>query len=58
MDSTTSEIIDEVLKQLEKTGVRYLLQVDDIHAGIAIYSNGLTDRLYLVQKEVLNESDN
>ena len=58
MDSTTSEIIDEVLKQLEKTGVRYLLQVDDIHAGIAIYSNGMTDRLYLVQQELPTEGDN
>ena len=58
MDSTTSEIIDDVLKQLEKTGVRYLLQVDDVHAGIAIYSNGMTDRLYLVQKDTTTESDN
>ncbi len=50
MDSITREKVNEALTLLTDTGVRFLLQVDDIHAGIAIYTNGWHDRLYHVNK--------
>ncbi len=51
MDTTTNEKVNEALALLAETGVRFLLQVDDVHAGIAVYSNGMTDRLYYVNLE-------
>jgi hypothetical protein len=50
MDSNTESIVQEALAALEKTGMSFMLVVED-SAGVAIFSNSPGDRLYIVNKE-------
>tara|TARA_B100000035_G_scaffold267754_1_gene240942 strand:- start:230 stop:391 length:162 start_codon:yes stop_codon:yes gene_type:complete len=50
MDSNTEKIVQEALLALEKTGLNFMLVVED-EQGVAIFSNSKGDRLYIVNKE-------
>ena len=47
MDTNTEQKVNATLVALKETGVSYILMVQD-EAGVAIFSNDKTDRLYII----------
>ena len=47
MDTNTEQKVNAALFALKETGVSYILMVQD-EAGVAIFSNDKTDRLYII----------